>query len=139
MQNISNKVADTKLIAQKIALSSNASDVYLLKGDLGAGKTTFAQGFIKALTSESQNVTSPTFNIIQLYDSRKGTIYHCDFYRLKTPEEFYELGIEDSIGHNIIIAEWPEMAGNVFPADSKIINITLNPDESRTIETNFKF
>lgn len=133
-QFISRSLEDTASIAKGLAVNAKAGDVFLLKGNLGAGKTAFASGFINSLLPKPQNITSPTFNIVQIYkssefsvlSSQKNTqnlelttknfheIWHFDLYRLKSPDELYELGIEEAMEKAICLIEWPEIAENFF-------------------------
>lgn len=80
----------------------------LLNGTLGKGKTTFSKFFIEnILLDKSVKVTSPTFNIIQIYETTKGELWHIDLYRVKNECEIFELGILESMTENICLIEWP--------------------------------
>ncbi len=130
-----NNLADTKLIAEQIALKLKYPSLLLLQGDLGAGKTTFVQYLIKFLIPSASNIQSPTFNIIHEYKSTIGKIWHCDFYRLKDKEEIFELGIEEALNENILIIEWPEIAMDILPKKNVVINISKTSDsEIRTFK-----
>lgn len=84
-------------------------NILLLKGNLGAGKTTFTQFLIKNLGSKDE-VNSPTYSIVNEYNSPKGKIYHFDLYRLKNIEEVYDIGIEEYLDNAFLcIIEWPEV------------------------------
>ncbi len=83
--------------------------ILLLKGNLGAGKTTFSQVLLKALGSHDK-VSSPTYSIVNEYDTPKGKVFHFDLYRLKSVEEAYDFGIEEYLDHCFLsIIEWPEI------------------------------
>jgi tRNA threonylcarbamoyladenosine biosynthesis protein TsaE len=98
-------------------------DVVALWGDLGVGKTTFVRLLIQSLVGKPIDVPSPTFTLVQAYDCPQGEIWHCDLYRLKDPEEIYEIGLEDAFHHAICLVEWPERLGDLLP--NKRIDITL--------------
>ncbi|KFF07631.1 tRNA (adenosine(37)-N6)-threonylcarbamoyltransferase complex ATPase subunit type 1 TsaE [Chryseobacterium luteum] len=84
-------------------------NILLLKGNLGAGKTTFTQFLLKNLGSEDE-VNSPTYSIVNEYNTPKGKIYHFDLYRLKNIEEVYDIGIEEYLDNAFLcIIEWPEV------------------------------
>ena len=84
-------------------------NILLLKGNLGAGKTTFTQFLLKNLGSKDE-VNSPTYSIVNEYNSPKGKIYHFDLYRLKNIEEVYDIGIEEYLDNAFLcIIEWPEV------------------------------
>lgn len=119
--------------AAGLALKARAGDVFCLLGNLGAGKTTFAQGFINAIKKNNEPVTSPTFNLVQIYNTEKFPVYHCDFYRLKNENEFMNLGLEDAFDSGVTLIEWPDIAKKFLPKNSKYINIEVLEDGSRKI------
>lgn len=125
------KIEDTQKLAQNIAKLCAAGDVILLSGDLGAGKTTFASYLIDALCGSHQEVTSPTFNLVQLYDAADFTIWHFDLYRLEKFEEVYELGIEDAFDGGVSIIEWPEIAEKILPLDKLLIKLNFSKNSVR--------
>jgi tRNA threonylcarbamoyladenosine biosynthesis protein TsaE len=103
----------TQRLGEILAKSARIGDFFALHGDLGAGKTTFARGFISALTDAAE-VPSPTFTILQAYDSDLGEIWHFDLYRIESPDDIWELGWEE-ISEKITLAEWVERAGQYLP------------------------
>ena len=103
------KKSDTINFAKKIAKQINTGTPILLYGTLGVGKTFFASHLIKALTSNDNDIPSPTFSLVQTYTSPKGEISHYDLYRISNPNELYELDINTSLENNITIIEWPEI------------------------------
>ena len=110
-------------VAQKLAPLLHKGDVVALYGSLGVGKTTLVRALIHTLLDSSVDVPSPTFTLLQIYDTPEYPIYHFDFYRLKSPEEAYEVGIEDAFGSALSLIEWPEKIGTILP--QKHISITL--------------
>jgi tRNA threonylcarbamoyladenosine biosynthesis protein TsaE len=102
--------ASTIALAARLAGVAEAGDVLALDGPLGAGKTVFARGFIRALTRSDEEVPSPTFTLVQVYEGAACPIHHFDLYRIESPDELYELGIEEALGDGITLIEWPERA-----------------------------
>ncbi|KAF0117690.1 MAG: hypothetical protein FD163_222 [Hyphomonadaceae bacterium] len=116
---------DTVRFAKIVGQLAQAGDFIALYGDLGAGKTTFARGLIQDLLGPPTEVPSPTFTLLQTYDAPNFQIYHFDLYRLKSPDEVWELGWEE-IGVGVTLCEWPENAGEYLPA--KRLEIHLEQD-----------
>ena len=86
----------TAALAARISALAASTDVIALKGDLGTGKTTFARAFIRARGARDEEVPSPTFTLVQVYELVPTAIWHFDLYRLQSSEEAWELGIEDA-------------------------------------------
>jgi len=109
--------------------------VFAFHGEMGAGKTTFIHALCEALHVKD-NVTSPTFSIINEYNTTDGSIvYHMDLYRLKSNEEAVNAGVEDCLySGNICLVEWPEKAPEIFPDKTVHIYISVIGDEMRKIE-----
>lgn len=114
-------------LAQNIARQAAAGDVFALFGTLGMGKSVFARAFIQAL-SGAEEVPSPTFTLVQTYEAPAFEIYHYDLYRLKSPEEIFELDIEEAMYQNVCLIEWPEKMGAYLPR--KAIRVTIAPHEN---------
>jgi tRNA threonylcarbamoyladenosine biosynthesis protein TsaE len=104
----------TLALAARIAAVAAPSDIIALKGDLGSGKTAFARAFIRACGNQDE-VPSPTFTLVQVYDAGRTVIWHFDLYRIRAPEEAWELGIEDAFIAGISLIEWPERLGPLLP------------------------
>lgn len=108
-----------------------ANDIVLLEGELGAGKTFLARVICKAMGVPSEEITSPTFSLIQEYQG-KMKIYHCDFYRINEIEEIEDLGIYDWIGKgNLSILEWAERFKEILPEDYLQIDIEKSDSENK--------
>jgi len=105
---------DTCILARRIAAWAKKGDTFALKGTLGMGKSVFARAFIMAL-ADVKEVPSPTFTLVQEYDAPNFTIFHYDLYRLKSPEEIFELGMEDAVYGGVCLIEWPERMENYLP------------------------
>ncbi|UBH15125.1 tRNA (adenosine(37)-N6)-threonylcarbamoyltransferase complex ATPase subunit type 1 TsaE [Macrococcus armenti] len=128
-----NGIEDTKQLAEKIAKYVMPGTVILLNGDLGAGKTTFSQFFGSAL-GVTQNITSPTFNIIKSYDGRM-PFHHMDCYRLEGAED--DLGFDEYFyGDGVTIVEWPEMIEDFLPESYLTLQIKRVDEMSREVTLN---
>ena len=105
-------------LACKLAPRLRPGDFLALKGDLGAGKSAFARFLIRAITGRpDEDVPSPTFALVQPYETGRFPIHHFDFYRLSGLSEAAELGIGEALDAGVVIAEWPERLGGALPAD----------------------
>ena len=111
----------TEWWAQQIASVSIPGDILALTGPMGAGKTVFAGAFINTLAAERGVnkflVTSPTYNLVQIYELPELEIYHVDLYRLQDGEDLRELGLEEAYDHGISLIEWPDRMGDSIPND----------------------
>lgn len=123
---------ETAAIAAGIAARARAGDVFLLEGPLGAGKSVFARAFIRALCGKDTDVPSPTFTLVQTYETGIAPLWHFDLYRLEDPEEIFELGWEDR-ADAICLIEWPERLGPHKPARTRTIRITSVGAQTRKI------
>ena len=120
---------ETFRLAEHIAKDSKAGEVYTLNGELGAGKTVFAQGFAVGLGIQ-EPVNSPTFTIMNVYDSGRLPLYHFDLYRLQEEEELYELGMEEYLyGSGVCLIEWASLFPNAFPMPHVNVNIQKTDGE----------
>jgi tRNA threonylcarbamoyl adenosine modification protein YjeE len=110
--------AGLQRLACLIALELGPGDTIALGGDLGAGKTTFARAAIRALVGDAEvEVPSPTFSLVQTYDTPRGAIAHCDLYRISDSDEVAELGLEEALARGALLVEWPERAPSLLPED----------------------
>ena len=124
---------DLPKVARDIIAWASPHTIWLFRGDLGAGKTTFIQALGKQWNIEDR-VNSPTFSIVNEYQKADGqTIYHFDFYRLEDESEALDIGIDDYFesGH-ICLIEWPEKIRNLLPDQYVQIRLDVLPDQSRT-------
>jgi tRNA threonylcarbamoyladenosine biosynthesis protein TsaE len=117
--------AATAALGARLAAAAGPRDVLLLHGDLGMGKTALARGFVMGAAPETDEVPSPTFTLVQTYPTGRGTIWHFDLYRLKDPDEIWELGFEDALVDGILLIEWPDRLGGFVPRDR--LDLTLSP------------
>ena len=121
--------AATAAFATRLARLARRGDVIALKGELGAGKTSFARAFIRARAGRQEEVPSPTFTLVQTYEMPELTIWHFDGFRLRDPEEGWELGIEDAFRDGVSLVEWPERFGPLIP--DRRLEITFEHGDSR--------
>jgi tRNA threonylcarbamoyl adenosine modification protein YjeE len=120
--------AATLEIAAAQAAWLERGDFVGLTGDLGAGKTTFARGLLRALTGVRElEAPSPTFTLMQVYDSPRGQLIHADFYRLRGLRELDNLGWDEAVADAIAIVEWPERIADALPADRLEVEIRFDP------------
>lgn len=114
-------VAATRAFGQKCAAAARPGDVFFLSGTLGAGKTTFARAFVNAIAERNgapaEEVPSPTFTLVQIYEFAGHTVYHFDLYRIDDVDDTAELGLDDAFADGISLIEWPERLGPLVPPD----------------------
>ena len=131
---ITNSEEETRDFAKKFAKKLNIGDIVILSGDLGSGKTKFVEGVLSNFGLENE-ISSPTFTIVNEYKSENINIYHFDVYRLEDSDEFYAIGGEEYFEKGICLIEWGEMIEDVLP--SKYIKISfkrnLEEDNKREI------
>ena len=118
---------DMRVLAVRLAPLLQRGDVITLEGDLGAGKTTFARALINALSDAEQEVPSPTFTLVQTYDT-KPEIWHFDLYRVEEEGEILELGWDEALRQGVSLIEWPERLGTLLPKDRLEISIDFIRD-----------
>ena len=126
-------------LGRQIAATLNVGDVLMLHGDLGAGKTTFAQGVAEGLGIDSP-VQSPTFTLVREHQAKTMKFYHLDLYRLNEPDELEDIGYETYIepADGVSLIEWPERAGDWLPDRFLLIQIDhLGGDRRRVTMTNY--
>ena len=124
---------ELNMVAADLLKFALTEKVFLFFGDMGAGKTTFIKAICKQL-GVTDSVSSPTYSIVNEYDSPNGKIFHFDFYRLKNETEAFDLGFEEYLySGNYCLIEWPEKIENLWP--DKYVRVTLRTmdDEKRFI------
>ena len=132
----SNNPEYTIKIGNNLAKLLSKGDVVVLSGDLGAGKTKFVEGFLHNFGLQDE-ISSPTFNIINEYISSDNNIYHFDVYRLEDSDEFYAIGGEEYFEKGICLIEWGELISDVLPKD--YIHVTINKDSNNEDLRIFEF
>lgn len=125
----------TTALAVEIGRLLSAGDVLLLEGDIGAGKTHFARSLIQSLLSEPEDVPSPTFTLVQVYDGPISEIWHADLYRLTSPDEVVELGLTEAFTDAICLVEWPDRLAELAPENALSLRFAMTQTEGeRTLE-----
>lgn len=115
---------DTAALGARIAPLLRAGDTLLLDGDIGSGKTHFARAIIQARLEKadrSEPVPSPTYTLVQAYCDGTLDIWHADLFRLSSPEEVADLGLEDAFREAICLVEWPDRLAGLHPDDAMLI------------------
>ena len=125
---------DTLSFASRLSSMLAAGDTVLLTGDLGAGKSELTRGIAKGL-GVAETVTSPSFTILNVYESGRYPLYHFDWYRLESSEELYELGMDEFLGGDgIAVVEWPGRCPDAVPEGAVRIRMTAPGENERMIE-----
>lgn len=125
--------AATEQLGAGLAARLKPGDVIGLKGDLGAGKTTLARAIIRAAMNDPHLIVpSPTFTLVETYDTPLGPYWHFDLYRLETPEQIYELGWEEALAEGVVLVEWPERLGVLLP-DHLSVTLEVEGDGRRAL------
>ena len=136
MLTVTNSAAETKALGEKLASRLKAGDVVALEGELGAGKSELARGIARGL-GVTETVTSPSFTILNVYESGRCPLYHFDWYRLESEEELYELGMDEYLGGDgIAVIEWAERCPEAVPENVLRIRLEVTGGESRRITVN---
>ncbi|UEM24001.1 tRNA (adenosine(37)-N6)-threonylcarbamoyltransferase complex ATPase subunit type 1 TsaE [Skermanella mucosa] len=122
--------AATADLARRVGTLLRAGDMVALRGDLGAGKTAFARALIQSLGDPDDEVPSPTFTLVQTYDTPAAPVWHFDLYRLGGPDEVIELGWDEVRAGGIALVEWPDRLGSLLPPERLDIALSFGPVET---------
>jgi len=129
----SSSVEETQAIACDLASTLRGGEVILLAGDLGAGKTAFTAGLARGLGIRAR-ITSPTFTVVNRYTSGRLVLTHFDLYRIRDPEELFELGWEEFLAEDgVVCVEWFSLAGNELPDEAILVTLTAAEDGKRSV------
>ena len=130
---VSNGPLETEELASALKENLQNGDIILLKGEIGAGKSLFARSLIQSAMDQVEEVPSPTFTIVQTYETKLGSIWHADLYRLTDQSEIFELGLIDAFVSEIVIVEWPERLGHLEPQDALTVEIVILENDKREV------
>ncbi len=134
MQKLSTSVSQTLKLGKIISRHLNAGDIVLLSGCLGAGKTVLAKGIAQGLGVNKNEVVSPTFVLLRIYQGRN-LLQHFDFYRLKSPQDFFALGYQDYLfSEAITLIEWPERLKFLLPKEFLKIKLLAKARNQRRLK-----
>ena len=123
----------TDQLGATLATRLRIGDIIGLKGELGAGKTTLARAILRAAAEDARLIVpSPTFTLVETYDTPRGPFWHFDLYRLERPEQVFELGWEEALADGIVLIEWPERLGDLLPRHLGV-TLELEGDERRAL------
>jgi tRNA threonylcarbamoyladenosine biosynthesis protein TsaE len=126
-------LAAMEALARRLASVARAGDCILLEGPLGAGKTALARAFLRAAAGNpAMEVPSPSFTLLQIYDTKLGPVFHYDLWRLDGSDSLAELDWEDA-PDNIVLVEWPDRLGKLRPVDALAITLRLEDGDAREV------
>lgn len=124
----------TRVLGDTLARQAGPGDVYLLDGPIGSGKTHLARAFLTLLLTREdrlEDIPSPTFTLVQVYEIAACEIWHADLYRLSHPQEVIELGLDEAFRTAICLVEWPDRLGELTPPDALHISFTAEGEGRR--------
>ena len=125
--------AQTRRLAVALGAHLAPGDTILLSGDIGAGKTAFARALIQSLQDVPEDVPSPTFTLVQVYDTNRGEVWHADLYRIALTSEIEELGLSEAFASAICLIEWPDRLGDLTPQGALDLTLTAGADDDTRI------
>lgn len=139
MQLYTSSVEQTRQAGARLARIVKAGDIYILDGDLGTGKTEFVRGFTES-SAGNVIVRSPSFSILNIYQSGSIEVYHFDFYRLSEASELEELGFDDYIyGDGVCLIEWGSLFRESLPPETRTIRFSDKGECQRVLDADFEF
>lgn len=124
--------AATERLGASLAKRLRPRDVVALQGGLGVGKTTLARAILRAASGDpALIVPSPTFTLVEIYDTPMGVFWHFDLYRLEVPEQVFELGWEEARADGMALVEWAERLGTLLPRERLTVTLAMEGDGRR--------
>lgn len=131
---------ETADLARRMAVHLRPGDVILLEGHIGGGKTLFARSLIQSLLTTPEDVPSPTFTLVQTYDTPDFEIWHSDLYRLSHPDDVFELGLTEAFESAVCLVEWPDRLGDLAPKQALTLGFSASDAaELRTITVSYTY
>ena len=128
-------VAETEAVAAALAANLRGGQTIALHGDLGAGKTQFTRGLVKALDGPGKSVSSPTFVLLNVYPGGRLTVYHLDAYRVSGPEDFEAIGFSELLDQGgVVVVEWAERILDLLPPNRIDVHIRPTDESCREIQ-----
>jgi tRNA threonylcarbamoyladenosine biosynthesis protein TsaE len=135
---ISHSVAETESVAAELAQQLRGGECIALEGDLGAGKTHFVRGLVRGLGGSERSVSSPTFVLLNVYDTGRMKVFHLDAYRVHGAEDFDAIGFAELLEQGGVVAvEWPKRVADLLPTSRITVTIAATGARSREIEITF--
>jgi len=133
--HLSHSVADTEAIAEELASKLSGGECIALYGQLGAGKTQFVRGLVRGLGGDPQSVCSPTFVLLNVYDSGRLAVYHLDAYRVRGEDDLESIGFCELLEQGGVVAvEWSDRVAGILPASAITVRIDVQTQRRRGIE-----
>jgi tRNA threonylcarbamoyladenosine biosynthesis protein TsaE len=133
--HVSHSVAKTEAIAADLARTLRGGECIALHGDLGAGKTHFVRGLLRGLGGAERSVSSPTFVLLNVYDTGRLKVFHLDAYRVHGAEDFESIGFTELLEQDGVVAvEWPERVGDLLPKTCISVTLRATGKNVRQIE-----
>ncbi len=131
----SNSIEQTEQIAQALATRLRGGECIALEGDLGAGKTQFVRGLVKGLGGEGRLVSSPTYVLLNVYNTPRMQVFHLDAYRVSGPEDFEGIGFEELLEQEgVVVVEWASRVEELLPGECIRVKIQATSETGRQIE-----
>ena len=129
--------AATARLGAALAAELKPGEAICLTGPLGAGKSTLARALIRALTTPTEDVPSPTFTLVQFYEGARLKVAHFDLYRLTSADEAYEIGLDEALDDGCVLIEWPERLGEdvSWIAGTNLLTITITEQGEARLAT----
>jgi tRNA threonylcarbamoyladenosine biosynthesis protein TsaE len=135
MKYESKNVAETERIAADLAKSLRGGEVLALHGEMGAGKTQFVRGLVRGLGGEERTVSSPTYVLLNVYETGRLSVYHLDAYRVHGPEDFESIGFSELLDQGgVVVVEWPSRVEALLPRNQIRVRVGTPREGERIID-----